>query len=168
MSEIERDHVPIVDYWFATSTDIHNLRTAYIAKSALTAIHHVAVLTQKLLLMVSFPRTDKIQQILNAHYEAYERYISSLEKKYEGIRDPVIERELNDMKIRLEVAKTHNTFVDLLAPISLLHQHLEKLISASTAIEGRGMKTLLRIRDGVERKRSLFFGGGGGKADDME
>lgn len=147
----------IVEGWFTTSSDIHNLRTAIIPRNAVTGIHHVTMLIHKLLLLISLPRTPKVQAILEEHYRSYKKQAEELKDRAREEQDVLLEKEANEMLRKLELARAYNTFVDLLAPIDLIKAHLEQLVSASTAVEGRGMQTLLRLR-AQEKKgwRSIF------------
>ena len=148
----------IIEKWFFTSTDTHNLRTAILPKTSLIAVHHAIMLIHKLLLLVSLPRTNEIMELLEEHYKAYEQYISELQLKYSHVSDPAIIKELNDMKIRLEIAKSHNTFVELLTPIQLIKDHLSALVSTSTAVEGKGVYAVMGLMSQEKPKKrfSLF------------
>lgn len=147
----------IIERWFHSSADIHNLRTAIIPKSGLVAVHYVTMLTHKIMLMISLPKTSRIQEILEEHYEVYKKRAEELKNRAREEQDPLLEKEANEILKKIELARAYNTFVDLLAPIDLIRNHLENLISSSTSINGKGIYALLRLQGPDGGKRFGLF-----------
>ncbi|MEM4317882.1 MAG: hypothetical protein QXQ68_07470 [Candidatus Nitrosocaldaceae archaeon] len=147
----------IVEKWFTTSEDTHNLRTAILPKSAVVAVHHVITLTHKLLMMASLPKNPKLQAILEKHYNDYDKYANNLKQKAREEQDVNLEKEANELLRRIELARQYNTFVDILPPIEIIRNHLFALIDSTSSIDGKTLYALLKQRPYDTRGKFFRF-----------
>lgn len=145
----------LIEKWFTTSEDTHNLRTAILPKTAVIAVHNIVLLVHKMLLMVSLPKNSKLQIILEEHYRQYNKYANELKHKAREEQDVSLEKEANELLRKIELARQYNTFVDILPPIDIIRNHLFALINTTSAIDGKTLYAVLRQRV-QEQKNPLF------------
>jgi hypothetical protein len=144
----------LLEAWYNVDDQNLSLRTAILKPKALEAIHRMNRLTHKLLLLISLPESVR-KEYLTKEWSKAEQIIQQLKSKAMKENDATLLREANALAVKLELAKRYNTLPNFIDKLMILNNMLNRLINATSAVEGRTFYGVLSIQQ--QRKRRFFF-----------
>lgn len=131
--------------WYSINPDILSIRTSIIPSNAMFAIHYMNIFLIKSLKYISLPDDPKLKEtLLRTDWLPAREAIKMNKDKALSEEDDILMRDVKIMEYSLELAKKYNTFFRwVYLIIHHIISHLDRLISASSAIDGRTIRILM-------------------------